>query len=79
MRDGFSFWAFLLGPLWMLWHRMWLVLIGYLAVTIGLQALLRVLDASQAAMAAVGLVISIPGRTRGEHAAPLHAAPQAVE
>src|SRR5262249_13798241 len=29
VRDGFSFWAFLLGALWMLWHRLWLVLLGY--------------------------------------------------
>src|SRR5258708_6987549 len=28
VRDGFSWWAFLLAPLWMLRHRMWLVLIG---------------------------------------------------
>jgi hypothetical protein len=32
VRDGFSFWAFLLGPLWMLWHRMWLALLGYLVL-----------------------------------------------
>jgi len=32
VRDGFSFWAFLLGPLWMLRHRMWLVLVCYVAV-----------------------------------------------
>lgn len=32
VRDGFSFWAVLLGPLWMLRHRMWLVTIGYLLV-----------------------------------------------
>ena len=38
VRDGFSFWAFLLGPLWMLWHRLWLVLIGYLVLVILLQA-----------------------------------------
>ena len=30
VRDGFHFWAFLLGPLWMLAHRMWLVLVLYL-------------------------------------------------
>ena len=29
VRDGFSFWAFLLAPLWMLRHRLWLVLLGY--------------------------------------------------
>ena len=32
VRDGFSFWAFLLAPLWMLRHRLWLVLIGYVVV-----------------------------------------------
>jgi hypothetical protein len=29
VRDGFHFWAFLLAPLWMLRHRMWLELIAY--------------------------------------------------
>ena len=28
VRDGFSFWAFLFAPLWMLWHRLWLVLLA---------------------------------------------------
>jgi hypothetical protein len=32
VRDGFSFWALLFGPLWMLRYRMWLVLLGYGAV-----------------------------------------------
>jgi len=41
VRDGFSFWAFLFGPLWMLRHRMWLVLVGYIAVTAALQVGLR--------------------------------------
>ena len=29
VRDGFYFWAFLLGPLWMLWRRLWLVTFLY--------------------------------------------------
>ena len=37
VRDGFSLWAFLLGPLWMLRHRMWLALIGYIALIAALQ------------------------------------------
>ena len=37
VRDGFSFWAFLLAPLWMLRHRLWLVLIGYVVVAVALQ------------------------------------------
>jgi hypothetical protein len=27
IRDGFYFWAFVLGPVWMLWHRLWLVFV----------------------------------------------------
>ncbi|MGE0564779.1 MAG: DUF2628 domain-containing protein [Pseudolabrys sp.] len=33
VRDGFYFWAFLLPPVWMLIHRTWLVLAGYLLLT----------------------------------------------
>jgi hypothetical protein len=32
VRDGFHFWAFLLGPLWLLAHRLWLALVGYVVV-----------------------------------------------
>jgi hypothetical protein len=42
VRDGFSFWAMLFGPLWMLRHRMVLVLLGYVAVVAVLAILLRV-------------------------------------
>ncbi len=37
VRDGFYFWAFLLTPLWMLCHRLWLVLLIYVIVTAGIQ------------------------------------------
>ncbi|MEJ2435651.1 MAG: DUF2628 domain-containing protein, partial [Pseudolabrys sp.] len=30
VRDSFRFWAFQLGPLWMLYRRLWLVLVLYL-------------------------------------------------
>ena len=43
VRDGFHFRAFLFGPLWLVWHRLWLALIGWIAVTVavglGLSAL----------------------------------------
>ncbi|MBV9970044.1 MAG: DUF2628 domain-containing protein [Xanthobacteraceae bacterium] len=35
LRERFSWGAFLLGPLWMIWRRLWLVLLIYL-VAIGL-------------------------------------------
>ena len=45
VRDGFYFWAFLLGPLWMLWRRLWLVTLIYFVVSIGVQIGLWALDA----------------------------------
>jgi len=32
VRDGFYFWAFLLAPLWLLYRRLWLALLGYVVV-----------------------------------------------
>jgi hypothetical protein len=37
VRDGFSFAAFMFGPLWMLSHRMWLALVGYVGVSSALE------------------------------------------
>jgi Protein of unknown function (DUF2628) len=45
VRDGFYFWAFLLGPLWMLWRRLWLVTLLYFAAVIGVLIGLWTLDA----------------------------------
>ena len=59
VRDGFSFWAFLLAPLWMLWHRMWLVLVAYLVLAGGLLAVLRAVGVSPAAIITAGLLISL--------------------
>ncbi len=36
VRDGFYFSAFVVAVLWMLWHRMWLVLLIYIVVALGL-------------------------------------------
>ncbi len=33
VRDGFHFWAFLLAPLWLLAHRLWLALLGYVVAS----------------------------------------------
>ena len=35
VRDGFHFWAALLGPIWLLWHGLWLALIGWIVVMVG--------------------------------------------
>ncbi len=33
VRDGFYFWAFVLAPVWLLVHRLWLTLIGFFILT----------------------------------------------
>jgi hypothetical protein len=59
IRDGFYVWAFLLTPFWMIRHRLWLVLVLYLTVSIGIDLVLRMLGASGFLMALVGIMISL--------------------
>ena len=59
VRDGFSFWAFLLTSLWMLRHRLWLVLLGYVVVATALQVGVHLLDASATVMFTVGFLLSL--------------------
>src|SRR4029078_863473 len=33
VRDGFHFWAAVFSPVWLAWHRLWLALVGWIAVT----------------------------------------------
>jgi hypothetical protein len=59
VRDGFYFWAFLLTPLWMLWHRLWLVLLIYVVVTVGLENALQYAGAGPGLTAVAALLIAI--------------------
>src|SRR5437588_1984898 len=59
VRDGFSFPAFLFGPLWMLRHRMWLVLAGYVLLVAMLAGVLRLLNVPATAAVAVGVLIAL--------------------
>jgi hypothetical protein len=58
VRDGFYFWAFVLAPLWMLRHRMWLTLIGYVAVIVVAEVALQRLGATTTVRAVVGLLLA---------------------
>ena len=59
VRDGFYFWAFVLGPLWMLWRRLWLVTLLYFALSIGLQLGLWALGASDNMKFVVWLLLAL--------------------
>ena len=63
VRDGFYFWAFLLTPLWMLWHRLWLVLLIYLVVIVGYRKWRCIMPASASVgRSFVALLICVSGR-----------------
>jgi hypothetical protein len=53
VRDGFYFWAFLFGPLWLLRRRLWLAFIFYFVVAVLIGVALSVIGASQGAQALV--------------------------
>ena len=36
VRDGFHFWAAILGVVWLAWHRLWLALTGWIVLTAAL-------------------------------------------
>src|SRR6266446_3253730 len=59
VRDGFSFWAFLFGPLWMLRHRMWLGFFGFVAVAASLEFAIRLLGLSGDVSVVVGLLLAL--------------------
>ena len=59
VRDGFSFWAFLLAPFWLLRYRLWLAFIGYVIVAIALQIALRWIGASPTVTVLVAALLSL--------------------
>ena len=79
VRDGFSWWAFLFAPLWMLRHRMWLVLIGYVVVVGAIEIPVRMLRCAGFRSELHRHSPWSPGRARGRHLAPFHAEPARLE
>jgi hypothetical protein len=59
VRDGFFVWAFLLGPVWLAWHRLWLALLGYVVVAVASLAALALLHAGSGARLVVMLLIAL--------------------
>src|SRR5664279_1928570 len=59
VRDGFHFWAFVLAPLWLLVHRLWLALLGYLVVSVVLGLVLFLLGVSTRVQLPVSLLVAL--------------------
>jgi Protein of unknown function (DUF2628) len=59
VRDGFYFWAFLLAPLWMLRHRLWLALLLYVVALAALQAALWTVGAGGTVRTIVAFLLAL--------------------
>lgn len=59
VRDGFYLWAFLLGPLWMLWRRLWLVTVLYVVVVAAVETAMWAVNAPGSARFVVGLLLAL--------------------
>jgi hypothetical protein len=59
VRDGFYFWAFVLAPLWLLLHRLWLVLVGYLVLSGALGVALFLIGAPSAVKFLASFLIAL--------------------
>jgi hypothetical protein len=58
VRDGFSWPAFILGPIWMLFHRLALVVILWLVVVFALGAVIRLLGVPSGTTSLVFLLLA---------------------
>jgi hypothetical protein len=59
VRDGFHFWAAAATVIWLLWHRLWLVLIGWIALTLAINFGLGALGASRGTILTVDFLVAI--------------------
>src|ERR1700709_2841166 len=59
VRDGFHFWAAALSMIWLVWNRLWLALIGWIALTLAIGFGLAALGTGRGAILFVDLLIAI--------------------
>jgi len=69
VRDGFHFWAMIFGPLWLLWHRLWLAALGWVILVPGVEAGLARLGVARSSIFFIDIVVAI---LLGLEAASLH-------
>jgi hypothetical protein len=59
VRDGFHVWAFLLTPLWLIYRRLWLVLVGYLLLIVVAETAFHFLRLPESTRLAIDLLIGL--------------------
>ena len=59
VRDGFHFWAFVAGLIWLVWHRLWWALLGYVLLSIAGEIALSMLGAGSGTRMVVMLLFAL--------------------
>jgi hypothetical protein len=59
VRDGFHVWAAILGAVWLAWHRLWLALIGWIAVMVAIGFGLAAIGAGRGAIVLVDVMLAL--------------------
>ena len=59
VRDGFSFWALLAGPVWLLYRRLWLAFAGYMVLSVAVEVVLKLLHTGGGVRFTVMAVIAV--------------------
>lgn len=59
VRDGFYFWAFAVAIIWLIWHRLWLALFGYIAISVAAEIAFRLVGVGAEARFIVMIVFAL--------------------
>ncbi|MGM4925165.1 DUF2628 domain-containing protein [Tardiphaga robiniae] len=59
VRDGFHFWAFVAGLIWLIYHRLWWALLGYVVLSIAGEVALSMLKVDLGARFVVMLLFAL--------------------
>jgi len=57
--EGFHVWAMVLGPLWLIWNRLWLATVGWIIVSIALQLGLVSLGAGRLTIWSANVIVAV--------------------
>ena len=59
VRDGFHFWAMVFGPLWLIWKKLWLALLGWIIAIVALEIVLARLGAGSGAIVSADVMVAL--------------------
>ncbi len=59
VRDGFYVWAFLAALIWLIWHRLWLALFAYVAISVAAEIAFKWIGLGVASRLVIMFVVAL--------------------